>query len=167
MTGEGWKVSTKTGQAYIVVASTWRAYGTFEISEIRIAETDANMQSGALVPAAFSIGAMRRLEGHMPTGKNLGSDRLGINVYGGATARALSGMSDTDLGDMIRSTSRFFAGFEGGASVQVGNVLIDPHVTYLWPMSGNGKHVDGLTGAQVQIRLTFVLPWVFSGDGKS
>lgn len=151
----------------IIVASTLRGYGTFEISEIKLTETSPQMSSGVLTPVAFSVGGIYRLEGRMPTGKQFGSDRLGINLYTGFTARALSGMHDGDRSGILGSTSRWYFGIEGGVSLQIGNVLIDPHVTYLPPAFGGGKSVAGLTGALVQIRMTFVLPWMFSGAGKS
>jgi hypothetical protein len=132
-------------------------------------------------PMAMSVGLVYRLEGHMPKAVSLGdSNRLGMNVYGGFTARMISGLHDKDhdkqhaendmnqLVGLDGSTARQFWGIEGGVSIQVGNVLIDPHVTYLpYFLASPEGTVKGLTGLQLQINLTFALPWIFSGGKTS
>ena len=165
----------------LVVLSTWRAYGAFELSRVQVSETGAPTSAGSMSPMAMSVGLVYRLEGHMPKAVSLGdSNRLGMNVYGGFTARMISGLHDKDhdkqhaendmnqLVGLDGSTARQFWGIEGGVSIQVGNVLIDPHVTYLpYFLASPEGTVKGLTGLQLQINLTFALPWIFSGGKTS
>lgn len=141
-------------------------YASVEASYAKLTDTSAMRPDGSAVsgyfsPLAVSAGFVYRLEGAMPEGFKLGTRKLGLTGYAGLAARVISG----DLGNADRTTifgtaDRYYAGFELGATVQLGNVLVDPRVVGL---TNDRSHIPGLTGLQVQVNLSFVLPWSVLG----
>jgi hypothetical protein len=123
---------------------------------------DGSAVSGYFSPLAVSVGGIYRLEGEMPDGAKLGTRKLGLAGYAGVTARVISGDLDgADRMSIFGTAKRYYGGVEAGAMVQIGNVLVDPKIIAL---TNNRDRIPGLTGLQLQISLSFLLPWTVLSD---
>ena len=103
----------------------------------------------------------------MPSGaKMLGSGHLMLSPYVGYSFRMLGGdLGATDRMRTIGAETKYLSGAEVGLSVQFGNIVFDPKLTFL--SNGPDPDLDGLTGLQFQIHVSFVLPWTVLGGEES
>jgi len=132
-------------------------YATVEASYAKLTASNGTKASDYFAPVAASAGFIYRLEGRMPDEVKLPTGRLGLAGYAGLTGRAIAGDLDEAGRRAIFGTSRrYYWGAEAGATIQIGNVMIDPRLTFL---TNGDDRVAGLTGIQLQINLSFLLPW--------
>jgi len=153
----GRKVTTKKSKGFYVTAEASYA----KLVDSSAMRPDGSAVSGYFSPLALAAGVIYRLEGQMPYGAKLGTTKLGLAGFVGGTGRVISGDLDSaDRAAIFGTSRRYYGGLEAGAMLQIGNVLIDPRVIAL---TNCHDRIPGLTGLQLQITLSFQLPWTVLG----
>lgn len=136
-------------------------YATVEASYAKLTASNGSMVSDYFAPVAGSAGFIYRMEGRIPDSVKLATGRLGLAGYAGLAGRVIAGDLDEAGRTAIFGTSRrYYWGAEAGATMQIGNAMIDPRITFL---TNGHDRVAGLTGIQLQINLSFLLPWTVLG----
>ncbi|MBK9034618.1 MAG: hypothetical protein IPL61_25695 [Myxococcales bacterium] len=147
---------------------SWGAYATLEAADLNVTIQDAAEQtlaSGHMVPLALTAGLTSRIEGVPPEALKSAGGGLVVSGYAGIGLRVISGdVPDGERALAFGTARRWVLGPELGVAVQFGTVIVDARLTGL---SNFNDAIPGLTGAQLQAGLTFVLPWeVVGGKDK-
>lgn len=154
----------------VVARTGFRGYGELSVSRaafvLKGAGPNGTDRSISGVPLAASAGVMFRLEGVMPGTAKFGNNILLAAPYLGLGLRALGGdFGDNERIAVLGTNASIFAGPELGVLGQFGYLLFDLRTSILGPTNDIHQRVNGLTGVQLQLTSTFILPWnVLGGE---
>lgn len=138
----------------------------FEVAESLFIAKQADLTEFArhAVPIAASLGGVIRYEGSMPDGVRFGgSSHVALSLQTGFAFRMIGGdLGETDRRKILDTPTRYLWGGEVAATLQLGNLVLSPRVTFLRSHRGDDGDpwdIDGLTGPQFQIAASYQLPF--------
>jgi hypothetical protein len=156
--------AASSDDAVVTAKWGWGGFVGLEVADLDVKVRDAGDQAvanGHIVPIALTIGLSGRVEGIPPTQLKSAGGGLSISGSLGPSLRIISGdVSDGGRALALSTPRRVVAGGELAVAIQLGNVILDARLTAL---SNFDKPIPGLTGAQLQAGLTFLLPWEVVG----
>jgi hypothetical protein len=151
------------------VVHTKKSYGGYfriEAADISLStvRSDGSALDGHLIPIALAFGGVARLEGYADTNKLGSQNQFVISSYLGFSGRAIGyDTLNANRAEVFDTEKRFNLGGEIGVGLQLGNLILDGRITTLTNFE---ERIEGLTGVQFQIRVTFALPWTVLGGER-
>lgn len=127
--------------------------------QFKATREDMTVLSTRAAPIALAAGLVFRIEGKVPASLEITSKAIVLSLFAGGTARIMGGDLQEEERDELFGTRRArFWGGEIGASLQISNIVIEPHVLMLRG-DDHVDHIDGLTGVQPELTIRYLLPW--------